>query len=315
MSNFINPLVSIIIPVYNGSNYLEYAINCALDQDYDNFEVIVVNDGSCDDGKTEKIALSFGDKIRYYHKENGGVSSALNYGIRMMRGDYFSWLSHDDAYSERKVSDAIALLHSADMIGKKCIAFTGGYFINKQNEKIKDFTNYFKQKILYSGVGTVDVMTMQGTLNGCCMLIPKQAFLDVGLFDENLRYSQDALMWYKIFLGGYSLISDNSKNVMNRLHPGQVTHTRRDLYEHDAVIIAQEIAPLLLKSDPTGRLLYNYTKRLTRQNCSEPIAYLKQYAKANHALTISRRVTLEFFVVLGKIRYFVIRCAKKVLLR
>lgn len=315
MSNSIKPLVSIIIPVYNGSNYLEYAIKCALAQDYDNFEVIVVNDGSRDDGRTEKIALSFGEKIRYFHKENGGVSSALNYGIHEMRGDYFSWLSHDDAYSVRKVSDAVALLDSVGMLGGKCVAFTGGYFINKQNEEIKDFPSDFKPNVLYSGIDAVGVMAARGTLNGCCMLIPKQAFSDVGLFDEGLRYSQDALMWYRIFLGGYALISDNKKNVMNRLHAGQVTQTRRDLFEHDAMIIAKELAPALLGADPTGTLLYEYTKRLTRQNCGDVIAYLKQYASANAAFSPSRRAKLEFFTVLGRVRYFAVSSAKKILLR
>ena len=71
-----NILVSIVIPVYNGANYLSEAIDSALAQTYKNIEIIVVNDGSKDDGATEKVALSYGDKIRYFHKENGGVSSA-----------------------------------------------------------------------------------------------------------------------------------------------------------------------------------------------------------------------------------------------
>ena len=62
MDNF-SPLVSIVIPVYNGSNYLIEAIESALAQTYSNIEIIVVNDGSRDDGSTEKIALSFGKKI------------------------------------------------------------------------------------------------------------------------------------------------------------------------------------------------------------------------------------------------------------
>ena len=105
-----SPLVSIIIPVYNGSNYVKEAIDSALAQTYKNIEIIVVNDGSNDDGATEKIALSFGDKIRYFYKANGGISSALNYGIEKMQGEYFSWLSHDDKYTETKIEKQIALL-------------------------------------------------------------------------------------------------------------------------------------------------------------------------------------------------------------
>ena len=86
-----SPLVSIVIPVYNGSNYLKEAIDSALAQTYKNIEVLVINDGSNDDDLTNEIAFSFGDKIKYYKKENGGVSSALNYGISKMKGDYFSY--------------------------------------------------------------------------------------------------------------------------------------------------------------------------------------------------------------------------------
>ena len=66
------PLVSIIIPVYNGENYLQQAIDSALAQTYGNLEILVINDGSTDEGRTEQIALSYGDKIRYISKENGG---------------------------------------------------------------------------------------------------------------------------------------------------------------------------------------------------------------------------------------------------
>ena len=76
------PLVSIVIPVYNGADYLGEAIDSALKQSYSNCEILVVNDGSTDDGRTEQVALSYGDKIRYFSKENGKVSTALNLGIK-----------------------------------------------------------------------------------------------------------------------------------------------------------------------------------------------------------------------------------------
>ena len=70
--------ISIIIPVYNGANYLRNAIDSALEQTYDNCEVLVINDGSSDDGATERIAAEYGERIRYFYKENGGVATALN---------------------------------------------------------------------------------------------------------------------------------------------------------------------------------------------------------------------------------------------
>ena len=75
-----NPLVSIIIPVFNGANYLEAAIQSALNQTYQNIEIIVINDGSTDDGASEKIAKKFGGQIRYFHQINGGCGAALNCG-------------------------------------------------------------------------------------------------------------------------------------------------------------------------------------------------------------------------------------------
>ena len=87
------PIVSIVIPVYNGANYMKFAIDSALNQTYEKVEVIVVNDGSNDNGETDRIARSYGDKIRYFSKENGGVATALNLAIENMKGEWFSWLS------------------------------------------------------------------------------------------------------------------------------------------------------------------------------------------------------------------------------
>lgn len=309
-----SPKVSIIIPVYNGSNYLTNAIECALNQTYDNIEVIVVNDGSTDDGKTEKIALSYGNQIRYFCKTNGGVSSALNYGIGKMTGQYFSWLSHDDAYSPDKIKDSVELLRSHNAIGEKTMAFTQGYFIDTQGNRIGGFHPYFDEQKMYSGLDVVKIMTKKGTLNGCCMLIPREAFEDAGYFNEDLRYSQDSLMWYKIFLTGYSLISDNLPNVMYRLHRNQTSQLRRDLYEHDALVIAKLLAEPLAQADHTGDLLLRYTKRLMKYECREAITYLYQYAGENGYLNWTKRADLLFHRCWGFLRFRIVAVAKKVLI-
>ena len=111
------PKISIVIPAYNASNYLAEAIDSALAQTYPNVEIIVVNDGSKDDGATERIALSYGDKIRYFSKENGGSSSALNTGIANMTGEWFSSHSHDDLYLPEKLEKQVAHMNTLGLDG------------------------------------------------------------------------------------------------------------------------------------------------------------------------------------------------------
>ena len=108
----IYPLVSIAIPVYNGANYMREAIDSVLAQTYPNIEVLVVNDGSRDEGATEEIVLTYGYRIRYFSKPNGGVASALNLALKEAKGDYFCWLSHDDIYLPEKVSKEMEKLLS-----------------------------------------------------------------------------------------------------------------------------------------------------------------------------------------------------------
>ena len=125
--------VSIIIPVFNGSEYLAEAINSALNQTYKNIEVLVINDGSTDGGKTEEIALSFGESIRYIKKKNGGVASALNLSLDYMTGDYFSWLSHDDLYTNNKIELEIKAMN--ENVNKNTIIYSDYTVIytNKNN--------------------------------------------------------------------------------------------------------------------------------------------------------------------------------------
>lgn len=112
---FYKPKVSIVIPAYNASNFLEQAIDSALAQTYSNFEIIVVNDGSEDDGATAKVAEKYSGKIRYIEKQNGGSSSALNVGIQNMNGEWFSWLSHDDLYEPDKLEKQICYLRDLNL--------------------------------------------------------------------------------------------------------------------------------------------------------------------------------------------------------
>ena len=89
--------LSIIVPVYNVEKYLEDCVESLLNQTYQNYEIILVDDGSTDSsGKICDIVAESSSKIKVIHKENGGLSSARNTGLRAARGRYIGFVDSDD---------------------------------------------------------------------------------------------------------------------------------------------------------------------------------------------------------------------------
>ena len=193
--NEFNPLVSIVIPVYNGSNYLREAIDSALSQTYKNLEILVINDGSTDN--TDEIAKSYGNKIRYFVKENGGTSTALNLGIKQMKGEYFSWLSHDDLYYPQKIAREVEELSKLDDKNTIIISELEGI----DEDYNKSYTTTFLEHINvypsreYSYLYPV----IYNKTHGCTHLISKVVFDTVGLFDEKWLVAHDFEFYYRAF--------------------------------------------------------------------------------------------------------------------
>ena len=291
-----NPLVSIIIPVYNGEKYMREAIDSALSQTYKNIEVIIVNDGSADGGKTEEIALSYGDRIRYFYKENGGVSSALNVGIKNMSGEYFSWLSHDDVYSPDKIEKQLSYIKD-----DKTLVLCSTRFIDKNSQPIVHHTNNNTQSML-SWEEAVMYITKNGA-NGCAFLIPKKVFDIVGGFDESLRYCQDILMWWNIFLAHYSLQLTEDVGVLTRVHEEQVTHLRYDLYHNDANYIG-DIIPQKMASMRQGdnSCLYQYAKQESIHGNFNVVKKCVSAAKRHTRFSCCQRIVLFVLSLYGRIR-------------
>jgi len=219
MSKF-TPKVSIIIPVYNGSNYMRDAIDSALNQSYKNIEVIVVNDGSTDNGATDKIALSYGNKIKYYKKENGGVGTALNLAIEKMTGEYFSWLSHDDLYTRNKVKAQVKVLQKLE--DKKTVIVCGYTVVNERKEyiwEINPYENYTEEQLDTPLFGL-----FKGLANGCCILIHKSHFDRVGTFDVSLKTTNDYDLWFRIMRDA-PIKYHKGLYVKSRYHQGQDSKT------------------------------------------------------------------------------------------
>jgi len=108
------PLVSVIIPVYNGARYLREALESVFAQTYRPIEVIVVDDGSIDDSGV--IAQSF-PEVHYIHQANQGVAAARNNGIEAARGEYFAFLDQDDLWMPEKLKVQVDYLLSNPGLG------------------------------------------------------------------------------------------------------------------------------------------------------------------------------------------------------
>lgn len=230
------PKVSIVIPAYNAANYLAEAVDSALAQSYSNVEIIVVNDGSKDNGATAEVARRYGDKIRYIEKENGGSSSALNTGIRNMTGEWFSWLSHDDLYYPGKLEEEIRCLNQliesgvSDESMHKHLFFGAADLIDGDGKIIRKESQRNIQKTsakINCPQGTLNLIAIptQDGFHGCSCLIHRRAFDDIGMFDENLRLLNDMDLWFRFYSSGYVVHFVPKVLVAGRVHAKQVSRS------------------------------------------------------------------------------------------
>lgn len=181
-------MVSVIIPLYNKEREIAKAIQSVLSQDYTNFELLIIDDGSTDNSSS--IVQNFkDDRIRYYSKDNGGVSSARNYGIKKAKYELIAFLDGDDWWS----SDFLTVLMDLKYKYPDAGLWAGQYVqVNKKNELIslerfpKIDEGYFN---LYENLFAVCSSSI---------LLRKSVFDVCGYFDEELTHGEDTDMWIRI---------------------------------------------------------------------------------------------------------------------
>lgn len=221
------PTVTVVIPVFNGENYLGEAITSVLNQTYRDFEIVVVDDGSQDNtwAVIEQFAAAHPAHVRGIRKENGGVSSALNAGIVGARGKYVAWLSHDDRFVPRKLELQMELLgYAPELVG----VYSDYSYINSEGRTIgRVYAAWYPQpEMVRNLLHTV-------FLNGSTLVIERQCLLQVGLFDEKLRYAADALMWADLLIR-YPIAHIPEALTEYRVHPQQAsTRIKRQIISQD----------------------------------------------------------------------------------
>jgi glycosyltransferase involved in cell wall biosynthesis len=226
----LNPKVSIVIPTYNRADFLPKTIQSVLNQTYQDWEMIIVDDGSTD--KTEEIVKGYKESgIRYIvHKSNLGISAARNTGIKKSKGKYIALLDSDDEWFPEKLSCQMKIFQEKD---SKCgVVCTSGYMVKGSKlictrEIPADLDNFYERFLFENFIWVSSV------------LVKKECFEKAGLFDENLKSCEDWDMWIRI-AKYYKLIFLETPLIKYVIHSGQLSENilekinarKRILFKH-----------------------------------------------------------------------------------
>jgi glycosyltransferase involved in cell wall biosynthesis len=198
-----SPLISVIIPVFNGENFIQKAIDNILGQNYPAIEIIMVDDGSTDDSK--KIITELEIDVRYFYQPNNGPASARNRAIKDVSGEYIAFLDVDDLWPENNLKLLLKELEQ----DKNLLVVRGHaqVFKTDENGNMEFLGNPDESFPNYIGAG----------------LYRKKAFNKVGLLDPELTFGEDD-DWYKRALE----LSTNIKRLdevtlLVRRHGGNMT--------------------------------------------------------------------------------------------
>jgi len=191
--SLISPRVSVIIPTYNRAHLIDRAIQSVLAQTYQDFEVIVVDDGSTDN--TEEVVLSFGSEKMLYirHDKNRGVGAARNTGIRVARGEYIAFQDSDDEWYPNRLDEISGIMED-----RKDIDFIFSYGkVIKNGDIIGDvgrapWANDLSKEELVVRLFSGNFIALQA------VVVKKEKILEVGGFDERLPSAEDYELWLRL---------------------------------------------------------------------------------------------------------------------
>ena len=176
--------VSVIIPVYNAEKYISEAIESVLNQSYEDFEVIVIDDGSKDN--TLSIIKKYNRKIRWKSQENKGQASAINEGIKMAKGEYVAYLDADDVCMPDRLEIQVKYLDARRNVG---LVYSSFYQINSSGEI---------QRFIRAHPYDDFVLLQEDYIARSTVMHRKKCLDEVGLFDESITGDDDWDMWIRI---------------------------------------------------------------------------------------------------------------------
>lgn len=236
-----NPLVTIIIPAYNYQLFLPDTLTSVLGQKYQNFELIVVDDGSTD--KTKDVVAEFvakDQRIKYFYQSNAGLSAARNLGIKNATGDYLQFLDADDLLSELKISLQVEQMEKDTNID---ISYTTAYYFEDGNEEKLYKSIALKQddwmpKLNTSGYEVLEVLVKQNIMPVNSVLIRASSLRKIGFFDTAMKSLEDWDFWITgAFKGFYfAFLARHEAFALIRVHKSSMSQNRQKMSGYEVIV-------------------------------------------------------------------------------
>jgi glycosyltransferase involved in cell wall biosynthesis len=198
MNNESKNSIDVIIPVYNGKKFILQALDSVVHQTLSPSKIIVVDDGSTD--KTHELITEFaktsGVEIQIIKKENGGLSSARNAGIKASTADFIAFLDADDVWVNNKLEKQLEVFKSTEF-GNLGLVYCKYDLINEGGEKTTGYVLPLDKK--FRGYVFSKMLAANKILSsGSGVLIKKEVLENAGFFDEELKFGEDWDMWIRI---------------------------------------------------------------------------------------------------------------------
>jgi glycosyltransferase involved in cell wall biosynthesis len=215
------PLVSVVMPAYNTSLYIKEAVESVFKQTFNDFELIVVNDGSPDTPQMEAELAPFMDRILYLKQSNRGSSGACNTAIRAARGRYIARLDSDDYWEPAYLEHQIRIMSADPSID--VLSPNARYFGDPRSKGQFCYDpKISKTEITFETFVRVRVPIFSGST------AKRDALMKVGLFDENLGAGEDFELWLRLLNHGYRIHYHLEPLVNYRRRPG--SHTSKPIW-------------------------------------------------------------------------------------
>ena len=243
-SGEVAPVVSVIMPAYNVAGYIADALASVFAQTFEDYEVVVINDGSPDTPELERVLEPYRSRVVYLKQENRGVSAARNAGIRAARGEFVAHLDPDDLWEPDYLASQLAEFGrdaSLDVLYPNALIF------GDAPEAGREFMDWCPSE----GEVTVEGLLRRRCHVMCSVTARREALLRAGLFDEELRCSEDFDLWLRVLKGGGRVAYQ--RRVLVRYRRRAASHTADFVWLNTSLLRVLDKAERTLGLTPAER--------------------------------------------------------------